>query len=219
MTVVSRMRLAPQTGTGFVIRRGQLLSIIDPLGEQVSDLTSFSHEDRSEWLSSGRTIDYANTIYVTTGHTLYSNRSRPMWTIVEDTVGRHDFLLTPCSPETFTIIYKTTTHHPSCFQNLLQGLAPYGIAPDAIPTTFNVFMNVEILPSGELRILPPRSRAGDHLLLRAEMDLIVGVTACSAELSNNGSFKPIDVEVHSGTATSSRPPGQTRDARAASTPE
>ena len=46
-----------------------------------------------------------------------------------------------------------------------------------------------------LTIGPPRSRAGDYLLLRAEMDLVVGVTACSAELSNNGSFKPIDVEV------------------------
>jgi uncharacterized protein YcgI (DUF1989 family) len=203
MTALSRIRLAPQTGTGFVVRRGQLLKIIDPQGEQVSDLTSFAHDDPREWLSSGRTIDYANTIYVTTGHTLYSNRSRPMWTIVEDTVGRHDFLLTPCSPETFTIIYKTTTHHPSCFRNLVEGLAPYGIAPDAIPTTLNVFMNVEILPTGELRILPPRSRAGDHLLLRAEMDLIVGVTACSAELSNNGRFKPIDVEVYPAPASAS----------------
>jgi uncharacterized protein YcgI (DUF1989 family) len=123
-----------------------------------------------------------------------------MWTVVEDTVGRHDFLLTPCSPETFTIIYKTTGHHPSCFENLVRGLAPFGIAPDAIPTTLNVFMNVVVQPSGELRILPPASRAGDYLLLRAEMDLIVGVTACSAELSNNGSFKPIDVEVHAAPA-------------------
>jgi uncharacterized protein YcgI (DUF1989 family) len=216
MTVLSRVRLAPQTGTGFVVRRGQLLKIIDPQGEQVSDLTSFAHDDPTEWLSSGRTIDYANTIYVTTGHTLYSNRSRPMWTIVEDTVGRHDFLLTPCSPETFTIIYKTTTHHPSCFQNLVEGLAPYGIAPDAIPTTLNVFMNVEILPTGELRILPPRSRAGDFLSLRAEMDLIVGVTACSAELSNNGRFKPIDVEVYAAPASPGSEPMRSVRAESAS---
>ena len=56
-------------------------------------------------------------------------------------------------------------------------------------------MNVDVLPSGELRILPPRSRPGDRIVLRAEMDLIVGVTACSAELSNNGRFKPIDVRL------------------------
>ena len=196
MTRRSHVHLAPQTGTAFEMRRGEVLKIIDPTGEQVADLISFSRDDSREWLSSGRTIDYANTIYLTTGHTLYSNRSRPMWTVLEDTVGRHDFLLTPCSPETFSIIYKTTGHHPSCFENLWTNLAAFGIAPDAIPTTFNVFMNVVVLPNGELQILPPKSRAGDHLLLRAEMDLVVGVTACSAELSNNGRFKPIDVEVH-----------------------
>lgn len=205
MTPLTQRHLAPQTGTGLVVRTGELLKIIDPTGEQVSDLISFAKDDPREWLSSGRTIDYANTIYLTTGHTLYSNRSHPMWTIVEDTVGRHDFLLTPCSPETFSIIYKTTGHHPSCFENLVNALTPFGITPDAIPTTLNVFMNVEVAPDGELRILPPKSRAGDHLLLRAEMDLVVGVTACSAELSNNGSFKPIDVEVHAApTAAAAR---------------
>jgi uncharacterized protein YcgI (DUF1989 family) len=196
MTVLRSLHLDPQTGAGLIVKRGQRLEIIDPLGEQVSDMVSFAEDDRREWLSSGRTIDYANTIYLTTGHTLYSNRSRPMWTILEDAVGRHDFLLTPCSPETFTILYKTTGHHPSCFENLARHLEPFGIAPDAIPTSLNVFMNVDVLPSGELRILPPRSQAGDHIMLRAEMDLIVGVTACSAELSNNGRFKPIDVRLH-----------------------
>jgi uncharacterized protein len=196
MTVARRIHLAPQTGAGLLVSTGEHLEIVDPQGEQVSDLISFARADPAEWLSSGRTIDYANTIYLTTGHVLYSNRSRPMWTIVEDTVGRHDFLFTPCSPETFTILYKTTGHHPSCYENLARNLAPFGITPDAIPTTFNVFMNVEVLPSGELKILAPRGRPGDRIVLRAEMDLIVGVTACSAELSNNGSFKPIDVLVH-----------------------
>jgi uncharacterized protein YcgI (DUF1989 family) len=187
--------LAPQTGVAFEVRRGQLVEITDPTGEQVSDLVSFSREEPAEWLSSGRTIDYANTIYLTTRHTLYSNRSRPMWTIIDDTVGRHDFLLTPCSPDTFRIIYGNTAPHPSCFANLATHLAPFGISPDVIPTTFNVFMNVVVAATGELTIGPPLSRAGDYLRLRAEMDLIVGVTACSAELSNNGTFKPIDVAV------------------------
>ena len=195
MTVITRMHLEPQTGGALTIAPGELLKIIDPRGEQVSDLMSFARDYTCEWLSSGRTIDYANTIYLTTGHTLYSNQSRPMWTIVEDTVGRHDFLLTPCSPDTFRIIYGTTGHHPSCFENLAMAFAPFGIAPDSIPTTLNIFMNVEVAPSGELNILPPRSRAGDYIVLRAEMGMIVGITACSAELSNNGAFKPIDVEL------------------------
>jgi uncharacterized protein YcgI (DUF1989 family) len=118
-----------------------------------------------------------------------------MFTILEDRVGRHDFLLTPCSPETFRIIYGHAGHHPSCFENLATSLRPFLIDEDDIPTTFNIFMNVGVSPSGELSIDPPRSKPGDWIDLRAEMDLIVGVTACSAEMSNNYSFKPIDLEI------------------------
>ena len=195
MSVRALKRLEPQTGTAFELRAGKQLRVTDLDGEQVADLIAFSSADKSEWLSSGRTIDYANRIYLTTGDVLYSNRSRPMLTIVEDKVGRHDFLLTPCSPETFEIIYKNTQAHPSCFANLAEHLAPFGIAPDSIPTTFNIFMNVEIDSAGELKILPPRSKAGDSILLRAEMDLIIGLTACSAEMSNNYRFKPIGYEI------------------------
>jgi uncharacterized protein len=188
-------RLEPQTGTAFKLSAGQQLRVIDLEGEQVADFIAFNAADKTEWLSSGRSIDYANRIYLTKGDILYSNRSRPMLTIVEDDVGRHDFLLTPCSPETFEIIYKNTHPHPSCFANLAEHLAPFGIAPDSIPTTFNIFMNVEIDAAGVLNILPPRSRAGDSILLRAEIDLIVGLTACSAEMSNNYRFKPIGYEI------------------------
>ena len=188
-------RMPPQTGAGFLLKRGERLRVVDPMGEQVSDLIAFSKDDKAEWLSSGRTIDYANTIYLTTGHILYSNRSRPMFTILSDDVGRHDFLLTPCSIDTFRIIYDHHGDHPSCFGNLVANLAPFGIGPDQIPTTLNLFMNVEVAESGELTIGPPRSQTGDAIVLRAERDLIVGLTACSAEKSNNGSFKPIDYQI------------------------
>jgi uncharacterized protein YcgI (DUF1989 family) len=190
-------RLEPQTGTAFRLTKGELLTVIDLEGEQVADLVAFNGNDPGEWLSSGRSIDYANTIYLTKGHTLYSNRSIPMFSIVEDDVGRHDFLLTPCSPETFQIIYKNTAPHPSCFENLRRNLEQFDIPADQIPTTFNIFMNVEVAANGTLSILAPRSRPGDSITLRAEMDLIVGLTACSAEMSNNYAFKPIAYRVRS----------------------
>ncbi|AAF10190.1 DUF1989 domain-containing protein [Deinococcus radiodurans] len=192
-------RIAPQTGTGFRLSKGDVLVVIDPLGEQVSDLMAFAadtvgSEGQAEWLSSGRTFDYNETIYLTTGHQLYSNRSRVMFTLLRDDVGRHDFLLTPCSTETFEILYPpgTAEGHPSCFGNLVKAFAPFGIEPDQIPTTLNIFMNVLVDEKGKVNIGPPISQPGQRLELRAEMDLIVGLTACSAEGSNNGTFKPID---------------------------
>jgi uncharacterized protein YcgI (DUF1989 family) len=199
---VTRQRIAPQSGAAFEMRRGDCLRVIDPLGEQVADFMAFARDDPREWLSSGRTLDYNNTIYLTTGHVLYSNRSNPLVTITADTVGRHDFLYTPCSQETFTIIYKTTGHHPSCFENLSTSLATFGITPDQIPTTFNIFMNVEISQAGVLSVLPPLSKAGDYIEMRAEVDLVVGLTACSAEMSNNYRFKPIDFELGAATGRS-----------------
>jgi uncharacterized protein YcgI (DUF1989 family) len=189
-----RIRIAPQTGAAFLLNKGQKLRVISPEAEQVSDLMAFG-TDRQEWLSSGRTIDYNGTINLTAGHVLYSNRSNKMLTITRDDVGRHDFLFAPCSPEMFQALYNFGPDHPSCFRNLADNLAQFGINEDQIPTTFNIFMNADLAPSGEIKVVPPLNRAGDVIEFIAEMDLIVGLTACSAELSNNWSFKPIDYEV------------------------
>jgi uncharacterized protein YcgI (DUF1989 family) len=116
--------------------------------------------------------------------------------IVADTVGRHDFLLTPCSKDTFRIIYGESDPHRGCFGNLEEALKPFKIGADAIPVAFNCFMNVAVDgASGDLRVDPPRSKAGDFIKFSAEMDLIVGLTACAALQSNNFSFKPIDYDI------------------------
>ena len=189
-------QIAPRSGVAFTLDRGQRLTVIDPNGEQVADLVAYNRHDTGEVISSGRTLDYASRIYLTTGDPLYSNRSNVLLRIVEDTVGRHDFLLTPCSADTFRIIYGDTDPHRGCFGNLAAALAPYGIAPDAIPVAFNCFMNVPIDgATGTLTVAPPLSRAGDRIVFVAETDLIIGLTACSALQSNNGSFKPIHYRV------------------------
>lgn len=184
--------IPPRSGVSFILKKGQRLKVVDIEGEQVSDLICYNLHDTAEYLSSGRTIDYAETIYLTKGHPFYSNRSNIMFDMIEDTVGRHDFLLTPCSAEMFRIIYGHTDSHRGCFGNLFEALKEYGITPDNIPTCFNIFMNVPVDGiTGKVSVLPPLSKPGDHVILQARMDLIVGMTSCSAGLSNNFSFKPI----------------------------
>jgi uncharacterized protein len=188
--------IPPRSGVSFILKKGQRLKVIDIEGEQVSDFICYHLHDKKEYLSSGRTIDYAETIFLTRGHPFYSNRSNIMFDILEDTVGRHDFLLTPCSADTFRIIYGHEHPHRGCFGNLCEALSPYGIAPDDIPVSFNIFMHVTVdSDTGKVAVLPPKSRAGDYVVIKARMDLIVGLTACSAEMSNNYAFKPIGYEV------------------------
>ena len=196
MSIEPRTTEIPErSGTAFLVSRGQSLSVIDPRGVQVADLLAYNAEDLDEVISSGRTLDYAETIRLTTGHILYSNRSQPMLEIVEDTVGIHDFLLTPCSYDTFHHFYPDLPPHRGCFGNLAAALEPYGVTPDRIPTAFNCFMNVPVDASGRLSVLPPVSKAGDRIVFRAAMDLVIGLTACSAPASNGGSFKPIHYRV------------------------
>ncbi|MDX1752928.1 MAG: urea carboxylase-associated family protein [Salinimicrobium sediminis] len=184
-----------QTGAAFKLQKGQKLKVIDPQGEQVSDMVLFNADDPREKISSGKTLDFEESILITKGDWLWSNRSNKMMKILEDTNGRNDFLLAPCSPETFKIMYNNPNYHPSCFENLYTNLASFGIEPDDVPTAFNIFMNVQFDEKGKLSVDPPLSKAGDYVLFEAEMDLIVALTACSAEDSNNGSFKPIHYEI------------------------
>ena len=194
---IGRCRIAPSSGTAFRLRAGDRLRVTDPEGEQVSDLMAFADGNVDEWLSSGRTFDYEETIRITTGNALWSNRSRRMLTVVADTCGVHDFLLTACSPEMYTLLYGLPDdhEHPSCLTNLALHLGPLGMTRDRVPTTFNIFMNVPVQPDGTLSVETPTSRAGDFIEFRAEMDLVVGLTACAAEGTNNGRLKPIDYEI------------------------
>lgn len=188
--------IPPRSGASLRLGKGQVLIVIDPQGEQVSDLVAYNAHDIEEYLSSGRSIDYASRIFLTAGDVLYSNRSNPMLTITRDDVGRHDFSLTPCSKEMFRIIYKDEHPHHGCQGNLERALAPHGVKPDRVPVAFNVFMHVDVNPkTGEIKVLPPLSRPGDATSFRAEMDLIVGLTACSAGQSNNFRYKPIHYRV------------------------
>lgn len=187
--------IEPRHGTSFVLAKGKRVKVIDLQGEQVSDFFCFMKDDPEDYLSSGRTLDYLSKIFITEGDTLYSSKSRPMAKIVEDKVGRHDFLLTPCSKDTFRIIYDDKNPHHGCEGNLLQSFESQGIKLKALPSTFNLFMNVLLDEKGNLKVAPPTSKAGDYIIIEAIEDLIIGLTACSALQSNNYSFKPIGFEL------------------------
>ncbi len=192
---MSAVVIAPQSGAAFKVERGDELVIIDPRGQQVADLFCFMTDDPRDGLSSGRTIDYNETISLTAGHTLYANSGRVMFTILEDTCGSHDFLVTPCSLQMFQMMAKNDAFHPSCHENLCKALAPFGIEPHQITTTFNVFMNVPVAANGRIQVLPPLSAPGALVRLRAEAGLLAGLTACSDEGSNGGVCKPIEYEI------------------------
>jgi uncharacterized protein YcgI (DUF1989 family) len=104
--------------------------------------------------------------------------------------------LDTCSKDTFRIIYNDQDPAPGCFGNLAHSLEKFGIAEDQIPCAFNCFMDVVVDgTTGALKVDAPISKSEDHIDFVAEMDLIVGLTACSALQSNGGSFKSIQYRI------------------------
>jgi uncharacterized protein YcgI (DUF1989 family) len=182
-------------GAGLRLARGQELRVIDPEGGQSGDLMAFSADGR-ERLSNGRTFDYEGKIYLSTSDVLWSDRSNPMLTIVADDVGRHDFLYASCSIEMYRKQYAVSGYHANCHDNLVTALREYGVEAAPLPTAFNLFMVVNVAADGRLTFDPPSSRAGDSLVVRAEMDLVIALTACPASTCNGGAApKPLAYEL------------------------
>jgi uncharacterized protein len=186
--------LEPRGRTAFTVSAGETVRIIDLEGQQVADFVCFGREDPREKLSVNNTALIQGTIYITTGHSLLSDRCRVLMTITADTCGRHDLLAGSCSEGTNRFRYGVAGT-PNCRANLEQALKPFGIPLQEIPYSFNVFMNVPVAPDGRISIQEPISKPGDYIDLRAETDLIVGISNCPQERNPCNAFKPTRLRV------------------------
>lgn len=186
------IEIGAQRAHSFVLRKGDVLRIVDRCGKQVADITMFGLRNGADGFSPGRTIDYNQSIRLAVGDVLYSNASAEMARVVEDTVGTHDMLLAPCSKKMFA--RRNEFDHPSCHANLVSALSSFGIGDDLLRATLNVFMDVRIDERGAIRIQEPASQPGGTFAIEALQDLAVGIAACSSELTNGGLCKPIYYE-------------------------
>ena len=102
-----------------------------------------------------------------------------------------------CDPHLYALV-GVTDPHPSCNANFRLAAAEVGWVPEEVPDPVDWFQNTPVQADLELGSGPGPSRAGDHVVLRAEMDLHLVVTSCSWDLpgSINGEWcTPIRVEV------------------------
>jgi len=184
-----------KSGAAFRVYKGARFRIVDVEGKQVADLFSFSKADHNEKLSTGATIDCNSSLVVGRGDVLYTNRYRPMLFVEDDSVGRHDILHPACSRWMYSRLYGIEAHHPSCLENLSKALSKFGIGEKDIGIPFNIFMNTKILPDGRILIEEPLSNPGDYVELRAEMDMIVGISSCCVEESACNAYRATPLKV------------------------
>ena len=174
--------IAPKSGAALVVRAGETLRVTDLEGHQVADFVCLNEHDHAERFSAAKIRLNVFKTRISTGDRLFSNRSGVMFTIGKDTVGVHDLLFASCKRWLYANVFDRPGN-TGCLEILRDALAPYGIAEDALPDPFNLFMHTTVDAENNLAIELPESNAGDYVELTAEMDCLVAVTSCPDECS------------------------------------
>jgi urea carboxylase-associated protein 1 len=174
------------------IRKGEVLRLVDLEGQQAIDFLCYNAGEPAERYNAANTIKLNHNIYLGKGCGLWSVRARKMMTIIEDSCGAHDTLYGCCSIEIDEVRFgKRNTK--GCQSNFEAELARHGLGEKDIVANINFFMNVPVEADGAVAIAAGRSKPGDHVDLRAEMDVLVVISNCPERDNQAAGFKPTPV--------------------------
>jgi uncharacterized protein YcgI (DUF1989 family) len=170
-------RGAAATGT---LHRGQVLRITDVYGGQVADFCSWNRHDPAEHCDVIYTTLNAERWKLGEGDVLYSRDMNPMWTIVADTYGTHYSGGNFCSGPLLRTFEGNPDATRGCREALEEAIAEHGLSPLhlSVAACFNVFMHVPYREDGSMTIERTVTLPGDHIDLRAEMDILWAVSVC-----------------------------------------
>jgi uncharacterized protein len=197
LRIGERLTIPARHGKAIQVEDGQRIKVINTFGQQVLDTWAFNRSDFREHMSMEHSRSRLSKVNPKTGDTLVTNRRRPILTLLKDTSpGIHDTLLCPCNAALYREL-GCTAYHRNCEDNLHEALAALGCDVGWTPAALNLFMNTPFDAQGLIDREPPASRAGDHVVLRAEMDLVIVFSACPQDLSviNGVARQPTDAHV------------------------
>jgi uncharacterized protein len=176
------MQIPARRGRAARLKAGQSIRIVNTHGHQVVDTWAFNADDLSEFLSMEHMRAAINGIHPKPGDKLVTNKRRPILTLVEDTSpGIHDTIIAACD------IYRyqqlgVAEYHDNCADNLMDGMKALGLTPPEVPSPLNLWMNIPVHGDGSIAWEEPVSKPGDYVVLRAEMDCIVAMSACPQDI-------------------------------------
>lgn len=169
-------------GRAVRLAKGQALRIVNTHGHQVVDFWAFADPDLTEFLSMEHLRATLETIFPKAGHALTTNKRRPILFFAEDTSpGIHDTLMAACDNERYGLL-GCTEYHDNCTDNLRAAMSAIGAGPHEVPGPLNLWMNIPVDDTGSTSWEAPVSKAGDHVILRAEMDCICVMSCCPQDM-------------------------------------
>ena len=105
----------------------------------------------------------------------------------------HDTTLAACDVYRYERL-GARGYHKNCADNLRHAVAAAGLDVEGTPCPLNIWENAKIQPDGTQVIAPPVSAPGDYVVLRAELDLLIVLSACPQDMvpTNGADATPRD---------------------------
>jgi urea carboxylase-associated protein 1 len=177
-----------------VVKRGQILRIVDLEGTQAVDFLCYNADDPSERYNAADTMKINRSLFIEKGTRLYSDMGNVLFRVVHDTCGHHDTIGGCCSRESNRIRYGVE-EGPNCRDNFLRALSRHGLGKKDIVANINFFMYVPIGADAKMAIVDGLSKAGDHVDLEAEMDVLAVLSNCPQINNPANAYNPTPIEV------------------------
>lgn len=187
--------ISGKTGHSLALQKGQTIKVINVEGQQIADFIAYNEHDLMERLDPVATSDATQSTAIREGGILYSNLYRPMVTLLKDTVGKHDLLSPACRPEMYKLLFNKEKPLENCYCILNKALSNYNIPAPRQHYPFNIFMNTVIDQANQIKVKTSLASAGDYVELRAEMDLIIAISACPNEESAGNGYHSTDIKI------------------------
>jgi urea carboxylase-associated protein 1 len=195
---ISRDEIVPARlpWSGFV-EKGDVLRLMDLEGQQAVDLLCFKADDLMDRYNAANTFKVQGNAYVGTGTVLYADSGAALFTVIEDTIGRHDTVYGCCS-EANNFLRYGVRGTANCYDNFLTELARYGLDRLSIVSNFNFFMQVPIAPNGCAGVAIEVSAPGSYVELRAECAVLVVLSNCPQIHNACNAYNPTPIRVTIG---------------------
>jgi uncharacterized protein len=187
-----------------VLKRGTSLRITDIDGNANVAAYLLNFENPSERFNLPDTLKAQHTAKLRAGHVFFSDMGRVLCSITEDTVGWHDPIAGMSNAALIERKYGKTTYqesrndwHQNARDGFLVELGKYGMGPRDLHATVNFFSKVVVDELGNISYVSDNSPKGSYIALRAEMNVLVLLSATPHPMDPDPEYhaKPVELSI------------------------
>ena len=185
-----RVTIPARYARAAFVKRGRKIRVINTHGTQVVDCWAFNAQHTAEFMSMEHCRVSFERYRPRRGDTMVTNLRRPILKILQDTVnGAHDTLLAACDRYRYEQL-GCKEYHRNCTDNLWEAMIGVGYKITETPSPFNLWQNTPVEPDDTIKPNPPGYKKGDYIVMRAEMDLVICLSACPQDITSINANKP-----------------------------